>query len=60
LEAVLEIFGKEEIEIKRESGKDKGTGEFQVSSHGEEAICVDPPDSSRGSQSKDTLETYIG
>ena len=60
LEAALEFLIKEGIEIKRESGKDKGTGEFQVSNHDEEAIGVDPPDSSRGLQNKDTLETYIG
>ena len=60
LETALEFLRKEGIEIKRESGKDKGTGEFQVSNHDEEAIGVDPPDSSRGPQSRDTLETYIG
>lgn len=60
LEAALEFLRKEEIEIKRESDKDKGTGEFQVSSHDENAMNLDPPDSSEGSQSKDKLETYIG
>jgi len=60
LEAALEFLRKEEIEIKRESAKDKGTGEFQESSHDEEAMDVDPPVSSGGSQSKDKLETYIG
>lgn len=56
LEAALEFLRKEEIEIKRESGKENGAGEFQVSRHGEEAMDVDPP----GSQSNDPLETYIG
>ena len=60
LEAALEFLRKEEIEIKRESGKDKGTGEFQVSRHDENAMDLDPPDSSEDSQSKDKLETYIG
>jgi len=60
LEAALEFLRKEEIEIKRESGKDKGTGEFQVSRHDENAMDLDPQDSSEGSQSKDKLETYIG
>ena len=54
LEEALEFLRKEEIEIKRESGKDESTGEFQVS------MDVDPPDSSRGSKSKDQLETHIG
>lgn len=58
LEAALEFLKKEEIEIKRESAKDKGTGE--VSRHNEKAMGVDPPDSSRGSQMKGSLETYIG
>ena len=58
LEAAMEFLRKEEIEIKRESEKDKGAGEFQVSRHDEEAM--DPPDSSRSSQSKDPAETYIG
>ena len=56
LEAALEFLRKEEIEIKRESGKENGAGEFQDSRHDEEAMDVDPP----GSQSKDPLETYIG
>ena len=56
LEAALEFLRKEEIEIKRESGKENGAGEFQVSRHDKEAMDVDPP----GSQSKDPLETYIG
>ena len=56
LEAALAFLRKEEIEIKRESGKEKGTDEFQVSRHDEEAMDVDPP----GSQSNDPLETYIG
>ena len=60
LEAALEFLRKEEIEIKRESGRDKGAGEFQVSRHDEEAMDEDPPDYDRGSQSKDSLETYIG
>ena len=60
LEAALEFLRKEEIEIRRESGKDKGSGEFQQARHDEEAMDVDPTDSSRGSQSKDPLETYIG
>ena len=60
LEAALEFLRKEEIEIKRESGKDNGSGEFQEARHDEEAMDADPPDSSRGSQSKDPLETYIG
>ena len=60
LEAALEFLRKEEIEIKRESGKDKGSGEFQVSRHDENAMDLDPPDSSEDSQSKDKLETYIG
>ena len=54
LEAALEFLRKEEIEIKRESGKDKGTGEFQVS------MDADPQDSFRGSKSEDPLETFIG
>ena len=60
LEAALELLRKEEIEIKRESGKDKGSGEFQEARHDEEAMDADLPGSSRGSQSKDPLETYIG
>ena len=56
LEAALEFLRKEEIEIKRQSGKENGAGEFQVSRHDKEAMDVDPP----GSQSKDPLETYIG
>ena len=60
LEAALEYLKKEEIEIKKESGKDKGTGEFRLSRHDEKAMDVHPPGSSGGSQSKHTLETYIG
>ena len=60
LEAALEFLRKEEIEIKRESGKAKGAGEFQVSRHDEEAMDVDQPYSSRDSKSTDPLETYIG
>ena len=56
LEAALEFLRKEEIEIKRESGKVNGAGEFQVSRNNEEAMDVDPP----GFQCKDPLETYIG
>lgn len=56
LEAALEFLRKEEIEIKRQSGKENGAGEFQVSRHEKEAMDVDPPDS----QSKDPLEAYIG
>jgi len=60
LEAALEFLSKEEIEIKRESGKDKRTEEFQESSHDEEEMDVDSPDPSRGFQSKDLQGTYIG
>ena len=60
LKAALEFLRKEEIEIKRESGKENRAGEFHVLRHDEEAMDVDPPDSSGGSQSKDPLETYIG
>ena len=60
LEAALEFLRKEEIEIKRESGKNKGTGEFQESSHDDEAMDVDPPHSSKGFHSKNILETFIG
>jgi len=60
LEAALEFLRKEGIEIKRGSGKDKSAGEFQESSHNEEEMDVDPPDSSRGFQSSDLLETNIG
>jgi len=60
LEAALEFLSKEEIEIKRESGNDKRTEEFQESSHDEEEMDVDPPDPSRGFQSKDLLGTYVG
>ena len=59
LEAAFEFLRKEEIEIKREAGKDEGTEEFQESSHDEE-MDVDPSDSSTGFQSKDLIETYIG
>ena len=60
LEAALEFLINEEIEIKRESGKDKGTGEFQESSHDEQAMDVDSPHSSRGFHCKNILETFIG
>jgi len=60
LEAALEFLRKEGIEIKRGSGKDKSAGEFQESSHNGEKMDVDPPDSSRGFQSNDLLETSIG
>ena len=50
----LEYLRKEEIEINRESGKDNGSGEFQV------PMDVDPPDSSWSSKRDDPLETYIG
>ena len=50
----LEYLRKEEIEINRESGKDNGSGEFQV------PMDVDPPDSSKGSKRNDPLETYMG
>ena len=60
LKAALEFLRKEKIEIKRESDKDKGVGEFQGSRQDEEAMDVDPPDSSRVVQSKDLLETYLG
>jgi len=59
LEAALEFLRREGIEIKRESGNNKGAGEFQVSRHDEEAMDVDPSDSSGGSQSGDLLETYL-
>lgn len=54
LEAALEYLRREAIEIKRESAKDNGTGEFQVS------MDVNPPDSHRDFKSKEPLETYIG
>lgn len=60
LEAALEFLIKHEIEIKRESRNDKGTGEFRESSDDEEAMDVDPPHSSRGFHSKNILETFIG
>jgi len=62
LEAALEFLRKEGIEINRESGKAKSAAESPVSRHDEddeEAIDVDPPDSSKGSSSKDPLETYL-
>ena len=54
LEAALEYLRREAIEIKRESAKDNGTGEFQVS------MDVNQPYSHRDFKSKEPLETYIG
>jgi len=60
LEAALEFLRKEGIEIKRESGKDKSAGEFHEASYDMKEMDVNPPDSSRGFQSNDLLETNIG
>ena len=60
LEAALEFLRQEEIEIKRESGKVKSVAEFHDSSHDEEELDIDPPDSSRGFHGDDLLETNIG